>query len=263
MPPGLTTGRLKEGACFLTSLPRFATGRIQDGVTGRARSARIEGGPGPRARTTTPAGCQHRWIDHCHSTGSVPSSPHPACPPARPDEGVTKRGNRFRSRQPAAPTMTPGFAKLELDSRPSHRRSECHAIHADVLLRRGAVGEIAGIAEGRDHAGVRQALAGNRDERSTPRQREATTELDERNRPCEERKAGRYGWTVCGDQGAARRLSRRRVQGLRRGDLDRGAHPDGSRGWLDRGAPLRPGVREVNNSTTRLDSSLLEERVPS
>src|SRR5215831_1167139 len=122
MPPGLTTGRLKEGACFLTSLPRFATGRIQDGVTGRARSARIEGGPGPRARTTTPAGCQHRWIDHCHSTGSVPSSPHPACPPARPDEGVTKRGNRFRSRQPAAPTMTPGFAKLELDSRPSHRR---------------------------------------------------------------------------------------------------------------------------------------------
>src|SRR5215831_10021284 len=92
MPPGLTTGRLKEGACFLTSLPRFATGRIQDGVTGRMRSARIEGGPGPRARTTTPASCQHRSIDHCHSTGLMPSSPHPACACVlRPDEGVPKR----------------------------------------------------------------------------------------------------------------------------------------------------------------------------
>ena len=54
MSPGLTSGRSKEGARFLTSSLSVAAERMQDGVTDRTWSARIEGRPRPLGAGTKP-----------------------------------------------------------------------------------------------------------------------------------------------------------------------------------------------------------------
>src|SRR5919106_3610790 len=64
-------------------------------------------------------------------------------------------------------------------------RRQGHAIHAAVLLRRGAVGAYAGHTEGADSAGVQCLHSEHREKRPLSRRREAATDLDGHHHPRE------------------------------------------------------------------------------
>src|SRR5262249_519416 len=115
-------------------------------------------------------------------------------------------------------------------------RRKRYAIHADVLLRREAVGKDSRITARRDHAGVRRVRAEPRQYRSLGDGGEATVELDRHHDSRQEWQAHHHRRTFRRNQGTARRLPPDRVQRPRRGDFNREAHSDDSLWRDDRGA---------------------------